>query len=68
MDNSTPSRWYSLDEIAAHIGITRETCVKWIKEKSLPAYKVGKVWRFKVEEVDRWVKNMGDASEETAGE
>jgi len=48
-------RWLSVDEIASHLGVMRDTVYKWIIRKKLPAHKVGRLWKFRVEEVDRWV-------------
>ncbi|WP_419587908.1 methylation-associated defense system helix-turn-helix domain-containing protein MAD1 [Thiolapillus sp.] len=55
-------RWLSVDEIAAYLGIKRDTVYKWIERKQMPAHKVGRLWKFRKEEVDRWVRN-GGASE-----
>jgi excisionase family DNA binding protein len=30
---------------------------KWISEKHMPAHKVGRLWKFKKEEIDEWVKS-----------
>jgi excisionase family DNA binding protein len=30
---------------------------KWITRRSLPAHKVGRLWKFKKEEVDAWVRS-----------
>lgn len=49
-------RWYSVDEIAAHLGIGRETIYRWIEQKGLPAHRIGKFWKFKVSEVDEWAR------------
>lgn len=49
-------RWLSVDEIAAHLGIKRETVYPWINNKSMPAHKVGRLWKFKKDEVDNWVR------------
>lgn len=50
-------RWYSVDEIAEHIGIKRDTVYKWVNERNMPAHKVGRLWKFRKEEVDEWVKS-----------
>lgn len=50
-------RWYSVDEIADHIGIKRDTVYKWVNEKNMPAHKVGRLWKFRKEEVDLWVRS-----------
>ena len=55
-------RWLSVDEIAAHLGIKRETVYPWITKKNMPAHKVGRLWKFKKDEVDNWVRT-GKAGE-----
>ena len=52
-------RWLSVDEIAAYLGIKRDTVYKWIAEKKMPAHKMGRLWKFRKEEVDEWVKSGG---------
>jgi len=49
-------RWLSVDEIAAYLGIKRDTVYKWIDNKDLPAHKIGRLWKFKKGEIDHWVK------------
>lgn len=60
-------RWYSVDEIATHLGIARETVYRWIDRKGLPAHRIGKFWKLKVSEVDKWARAGEAASENTAG-
>ena len=52
-------RWYSVDEIAAYLGIKRATVYRWITEKRLPAHRMGRLWKFRREEVDEWVRSGG---------
>jgi len=49
-------RWLSVDEIAEYLGVKRDTVYKWITRKNLPAHKAGRLWKFKVSEVDTWVR------------
>jgi excisionase family DNA binding protein len=49
-------RWLSVDEIAEYLGVKRDTVYKWIGRKGMPAHKAGRLWKFKKEEVDRWVR------------
>ncbi len=56
-------RWYSVDEIATHLGIARETVYRWIDRKALPAHRIGKFWKFKVSEVDEWARSGSGADE-----
>ena len=49
-------RWQSDAEICVYLGIKRDTVYKWIDKKGLPAHRAGKFWKFKINEVDEWVK------------
>lgn len=53
-------RWLSVDEIGDYLGIKRDTVYKWISEKGMPAHKIGRLWKFKKDQVDKWVES-GDA-------
>jgi len=48
--------WVSLDEIASHLGVSRDTVYRWIEQRSMPAHKVGRLWKFKKSKVDSWVE------------
>ena len=40
----------------------------WIERRGLPARKIGRLWKFKLSEVDKWVRDGGaDASEVEQG-
>jgi len=56
-------RWLSVEEIAAHLGVNRDTIYKWITRKKMPAHKLGRLWKFLASEVDQWVKS-GHAEED----
>jgi len=49
------NRWLSVDEIADYLGIKRDTVYKWIEQKHMPAHKVGRLWKFRTDEIDQWV-------------
>ncbi|MGZ8919140.1 MAG: methylation-associated defense system helix-turn-helix domain-containing protein MAD1 [Methylobacter sp.] len=54
-------RWLSVDDICDYLGVKRDTVYKWINEKSMPAHRVGRLWKFKKEQVDAWVEAGGAA-------
>jgi excisionase family DNA binding protein len=56
--------WRSVDESAEYFSIKRDTAYRWISEKHILAHKVGRLWKFKKEEIDEWVKS--DSAGETA--
>lgn len=49
--------WLSADDIAAHLGVTKDTIYTWIAEKDMPAHKIGRLWKFQASEVDDWVRS-----------
>ena len=59
-----PERWLAVGEIATHLGVNPDTIYKWIIRKSMPAHKVGRLWKFLASEVDEWVKG-GRAAQKT---
>ncbi len=56
-------RWMSVEEIAGYLGVSKDTIYGWITKRGMPAHKVGRLWKFKSDEVDSWVR-AGKASDE----
>lgn len=52
-------RWLSVEEIAAHLGVSKETVYRWLEREKIPAHRVGRLWKFKASEVDSWIKDGG---------
>lgn len=50
-------RLYSVEEIANHIGVSKDTIRAWIKKEAIPFYKVGRQYKFKLSEIDAWVES-----------
>ena len=57
--------WLSADDIAAHLGVTKDTVYTWIAEKALYAHKVGRLWKFQASEIDDWVRRGGAVGDDT---
>jgi excisionase family DNA binding protein len=58
---SLPDRWLSVDDIAAYLGVSKDTVYTWLTTKRMPGHKVGRFWKFKRDEVDEWVRAGGVA-------
>lgn len=50
-----PEKWSSLEEIAEHLGVSKDTIRNWIKKGVIPFRRIGKQYKFKISEVDSWV-------------
>ncbi len=67
----TSEPWVTASEVAKHLGIAKDTVYRWREHKGLPAHKIGRLWKFQLSEVDRWVRAGGaddDNSEELKGQ
>lgn len=55
----------TLKEIAAYLKLAEKTAYKLAADGKLPGFKVGGSWRFKQEDIERWIeekkkgKNVG---------
>ena len=57
MYDTKVEKWVTLKEIQEHLGVGRETVLQWISKRNMPAYKMGRLWKFKISEVDAWVQS-----------
>ena len=55
-------RLYSVEEIANHIGVSKDTIRAWVKKETIPFYKVGRQYKFKLSEIDEWVASGKSAN------
>ena len=50
--------WINIDEAATYLGVKPVTVRDWLRKgKGIPAHKIGKQWKFKISELDAWVKS-----------
>ncbi len=55
--NNNLERWYSMKEVMEYLGVSRDTVLDWIERRKMPAAKIGRLWKFKISEVDAWMKS-----------
>ena len=61
MNEQVVEKWVTLKEVQEHLGVGRKTILQWIAKRNMPAYKVGRLWKFKLSEVDEWIRSGGAA-------
>lgn len=54
-------RWLSVEEISEYLGVSKDTVYVWISKRGMPAHRIGRLWKFKSDEVDVWVRSGGAA-------
>lgn len=52
-------RWVGVGDVAAHLGVGKDSIYRWVENRGLPARKVGRLLRFRLSEVDAWVDAGG---------
>ena len=60
--------WVSVEDVAKHLGVAKDSVYRWIESRSLPAHRIGRLWKFKLSEVDEWVRTEGAADEPAKGD
>ena len=63
MSDNNIEKWVTMKDITEYLGVGRDTVLKWIAQKGMPAYKVGRLWKFKLSEVDEWIRSGGAADD-----
>ena len=65
--NQNIEKWSSMDTITDYLDVSRETVLQWISNRGMPAHMVGRLWKFKISEVDDWIRS-GGAADKNASE
>lgn len=55
-------KWVSLEEVAYHIGLSKDTIRNYIKRDQIPFYRIGKQYKFKISEIDTWIESGKSAA------
>lgn len=46
----------TIKQVAEYLQVTQKTIYELTWKGELPGFKVGKAWRFKKEDIDRWIE------------
>jgi excisionase family DNA binding protein len=56
----------TLREVSEYLRVSRVTIYRLIKRKDLPAFCVGRSWRFKIEDLHNWIETGSPQDEPKA--
>ena len=48
--------WIGIEDVTKYLNVQRQTIYRWIENNSFPARKAGRLLRFKISEIDEWVR------------
>ncbi|MBL9149848.1 MAG: helix-turn-helix domain-containing protein [Phycisphaerae bacterium] len=51
-------RLLSVDNVAAFLGVKRDTVYKLIERSESPAFKVGRLWKFRRTDIEMWLEKQ----------
>ena len=54
----------TLEEVSRYLRINKSTVYRMAREGTLPAWKLGNVWRFKKDSIERWIANTQRAQQQ----
>ena len=56
-EGNTPiEKWVNLEDVADYLSVSKDAIRAWIKDEKIPFYKAGKRYKFKISEIDDYVR------------
>lgn len=49
-------KWVNLEDVADYLSVSKDTISAWIKNEKIPFYKAEKRYKFKISEIDDYVR------------
>jgi excisionase family DNA binding protein len=53
----------TIEEVASYLRLSKDTVYRMAQVGKIPAHKVGAQWRFRREDVDRWLEERRNVAE-----
>jgi len=54
--NIETEKWINLEDIAEYLSVSKDTIRAWIKKGTIPYTRAGKQFKFKISEVEQWLR------------
>ena len=62
---ATEEGWVGVEDVSAHLRMAKNSVYRWVNTKGFPAHRVGRLLRFRLSEVDEWVKTADSSGAHT---
>jgi excisionase family DNA binding protein len=60
-----PELWVSVENVMSYLCVAKDSVYRWIDGRGRPEHKIGRLWKFKLSDVDAWMRADGaDAGDE----
>ncbi len=50
-------RLMDIEDLANYLKLQKQTIYNWLNQKKISGIKIGGVWRFDKQEIDKWLKS-----------
>lgn len=51
-----PSTILTVPEVCEYLRVSQVTLYRLLRRKDIPAFRIGKKWRFNLEDLERWIE------------
>ncbi len=51
-----------VDDLAKYLKLQKQTIYNWLNQRKISGMKIGGVWRFDKQEIDKWLKSKARKS------
>lgn len=65
MGMTAEEAWVDVEVVAAHLSVNKDSVYRWVHKQGFPAHRIGRLLRFRLSEVDQWVKTTEGTSPDT---
>ena len=62
VSNFKPEPWVNVPTVAIHLGVSQSWVSKAVVEESIPVRRVGRSLRFRLSEIDEWLRGESSVS------
>jgi excisionase family DNA binding protein len=58
--NPLPARLMTVRDLSEYLHVHTSTIYRMLRQREIPAFRIGSDWRFNMESVDRWCSEQGE--------